>query len=83
MFDWNSYEEIVTSQNQKIHNSGISKKSLEKKINFNVIPIERSIIYYGEEGGGLLPIPSDVSVMNSKQAHDPKLVPFALITYIV
>ncbi len=64
----------------KDHNSGISKKSLEKKINFNVIPIERSIIYYGEEGGGLLPIPSDVSVMNSKQAHDPKLVPFALTT---
>jgi hypothetical protein len=54
MFDWNSYEEIVTSQNQKIHNSGISKKSLEKKMNFNVIPIERSIIYYEEEGGGLL-----------------------------
>jgi hypothetical protein len=27
-----------------------TKKSLEKKINFNVIPIKRPIIYYGEEG---------------------------------
>jgi hypothetical protein len=61
---------------------GISKRSLEKKIHFNVILIERSIIYYGEEGGGLLAIPSHVTIMNSKQVHDPKLAPFALTTYM-
>jgi hypothetical protein len=33
-------------------------------------------INYKEEGGGLLPILSHVSVMMSKQVYDPKFVPF-------
>jgi len=52
--------------------------SLRKNRHFNVVPTKKSKIYYKEEGGGLFTNPCHVNVMNPKQVHDPKLVPFAL-----
>jgi hypothetical protein len=56
--------------------------SLEKKNNFNAILVKISIVYCREEGGGLFPNLNCMSVMSSRQVHDPNFVPLSLITYI-
>jgi hypothetical protein len=57
--------------------------SLEKKNHFNVVFIERSKIYYREEGGIFLSNVGHVNVVNPKEIYDLMLVSISLTTYIV
>jgi hypothetical protein len=61
----------------KHENLGIFE-SHETNIDFNGILTNKSRIYYGEDGDGLLRSPSCVNVMNPKQVHNPKMFLFPL-----
>jgi hypothetical protein len=59
----------MSLQSCEIHNwwiLGLAPKNLKEKNNFNVIIMERSKIYYVEEGGGLFLNVGCMNVVNPK-----------------
>jgi hypothetical protein len=43
---------------------------------------QSNTLFIRKKGGGFFPNMGHVSVMNTKQVYDKKLIPFALTTYI-
>lgn len=71
-----SCEKIMNLQMCKIHNLNFSRLSFwsyGQNNHFNVISMERSKMYYREEGGGFFLSPSHVNIMNPKENSQPKV----------
>lgn len=81
-----SCEKIMNLQMCMIHNLNFSRLSFwsyGQNCHFNVLSMERSKVYYREEGGGFFLSPSHVNIMNPKATLQPKVDFIALTTYII